>query len=147
MIRRPPRSTRKESSAASDVYKRQPFTIFVTNELKKDGKLKIKYQINDKDIEANTNGSKYTFKVTGTMPGTSDEVYSKDCSLPDIYGRYELELDNLPIGDYQVVADNPGGEFDSATYYKDSDGMNDGCLLYTSPSPRDRQKSRMPSSA
>ena len=26
MIRRPPRSTRKESSAASDVYKRQPFT-------------------------------------------------------------------------------------------------------------------------
>ena len=24
---------------------------------------------------------------------------------------------------------------------------NDGCLLYTSPSPRDRQKSRMPSSA
>ena len=24
---------------------------------------------------------------------------------------------------------------------------SDGCLLYTSPSPRDRQKSRMPSSA
>ena len=27
MIRRPPRSTRKESSAASDVYKRQPIII------------------------------------------------------------------------------------------------------------------------
>ena len=26
-------------------------------------------------------------------------------------------------------------------------GAADGCLLYTSPSPRDRQKSRMPSSA
>ena len=26
-------------------------------------------------------------------------------------------------------------------------GMNPSCLLYTSPSPRDRQKSRMPSSA
>ena len=25
--------------------------------------------------------------------------------------------------------------------------MHSGCLLYTSPSPRDRQKSRMPSSA
>ena len=25
--------------------------------------------------------------------------------------------------------------------------MNKACLLYTSPSPRDRQKSRMPSSA
>ena len=28
-----------------------------------------------------------------------------------------------------------------------SQGMNFTCLLYTSPSPRDRQKSRMPSSA
>ena len=27
------------------------------------------------------------------------------------------------------------------------DGRTKGCLLYTSPSPRDRQKSRMPSSA
>ena len=27
------------------------------------------------------------------------------------------------------------------------DGINYFCLLYTSPSPRDRQKSRMPSSA
>ena len=27
------------------------------------------------------------------------------------------------------------------------DGVLGGCLLYTSPSPRDRQKSRMPSSA
>ena len=26
-------------------------------------------------------------------------------------------------------------------------GNGNGCLLYTSPSPRDRQKSRMPSSA
>ena len=28
-----------------------------------------------------------------------------------------------------------------------SNGLIPGCLLYTSPSPRDRQKSRMPSSA
>ena len=28
-----------------------------------------------------------------------------------------------------------------------NDDKNDACLLYTSPSPRDRQKSRMPSSA
>ena len=30
---------------------------------------------------------------------------------------------------------------------KGADLMYDTCLLYTSPSPRDRQKSRMPSSA
>ena len=29
----------------------------------------------------------------------------------------------------------------------ESDATGDACLLYTSPSPRDRQKSRMPSSA
>ena len=29
----------------------------------------------------------------------------------------------------------------------DAAGLSEGCLLYTSPSPRDRQKSRMPSSA
>ena len=28
-----------------------------------------------------------------------------------------------------------------------ADTVNGSCLLYTSPSPRDRQKSRMPSSA
>jgi len=28
-----------------------------------------------------------------------------------------------------------------------SDGMEKSCLLYTSPSPRDRTRSRMPSSA
>ena len=38
-----------------------------------------------------------------------------------------------------------------AEYFQDADLVflpdNDACLLYTSPSPRDRQKSRMPSSA
>ena len=30
---------------------------------------------------------------------------------------------------------------------RNESGLVKGCLLYTSPSPRDRQKSRMPSSA
>ncbi|CZR83264.1 hypothetical protein CDFC105_43987 [Clostridioides difficile] len=33
MVRRPPRSTRKESSAASDVYKRQLPIVFLDNSL------------------------------------------------------------------------------------------------------------------
>ena len=37
-----------------------------------------------------------------------------------------------------------GGDFETTADYKDSFVT---CLLYTSPSPRDRQKSRMPSSA
>ena len=42
------------------------------------------------------------------------------------------------------------GDFDNKTEYKMSPLEQAGkynCLLYTSPSPRDRQKSRMPSSA
>ena len=41
------------------------------------------------------------------------------------------------------------GDFDQEDYvseWTDWEGVNI-CLLYTSPSPRDRQKSRMPSSA
>ena len=35
----------------------------------------------------------------------------------------------------------------SSAYSRDSLGTNYGCLLYTSPSPRDQRGSRMPSSA
>ena len=35
----------------------------------------------------------------------------------------------------------------TASFYKRRQNLRRGCLLYTSPSPRDRQKSRMPSSA
>ena len=53
-----------------------------------------------------------------------------------------------------VFSDSPVGGINFATQtisgVTDTDGSfryRDGCLLYTSPSPRDRQKSRMPSSA
>ena len=36
---------------------------------------------------------------------------------------------------------------DEETKRRIGEAHSDGCLLYTSPSPRDRQKSRMPSSA
>ena len=40
-----------------------------------------------------------------------------------------------------------GGYLGEAGYINATLGFIIGCLLYTSPSPRDRQKSRMPSSA
>ena len=49
-------------------------------------------------------------------------------------------LNGMIIGE----VDEEGNEY----YYEDQiDKLNAHCLLYTSPSPRDRQKSRMPSSA
>ena len=40
-----------------------------------------------------------------------------------------------------------GAEFTALGAQRWGISMDDSCLLYTSPSPRDRQKSRMPSSA
>ena len=40
-----------------------------------------------------------------------------------------------------------GGDMNRRNFDTLTDAYNDICLLYTSPSPRDRQKSRMPSSA
>ena len=39
------------------------------------------------------------------------------------------------------------GKFPMLTYDKRGHGLSDICLLYTSPSPRDKRQSRMPSSA
>ena len=45
------------------------------------------------------------------------------------------------------VTELAGGTGVCTTTYLRSILMHNTCLLYTSPSPRDRQKSRMPSSA
>ena len=50
----------------------------------------------------------------------------------------------IQIRDVQGVDDNP---FDFETVKKNIEDRLNPCLLYTSPSPRDRTRSRMPSSA
>ena len=61
-------------------------------------------------------------------------------------------LNNKKHGLWRVYNDN--GQLEQEVNWKHDiqEGItkfynNNGCLLYTSPSPRDRQKSRMPSSA
>src|SRR5664280_3094297 len=47
-----------------------------------------------------------------------------------------------------VLTDDPNESIEnSVTAYSIDDALNKCCLLYTSPSPRDRTRSRMPSSA
>ena len=52
---------------------------------------------------------------------------------------------------FQVILDsnpgNPGEQYQDILTELEADFSNQGCLLYTSPSPRDRTRSRMPSSA
>ena len=76
---------------------------------------------------------------SGNLTVTADNVTGTDGD--GIYANNDVTADDntseLSITSYGSVV---GGE----------DGIearNRGCLLYTSPSPRDRQKSRMPSSA
>ena len=63
--------------------------------------------------------------------------------------RRAVELLELTENDWQTLS-TPRRILEVAVPLRRDNGnveMYKGCLLYTSPSPRDRQKSRMPSSA
>ena len=57
-----------------------------------------------------------------------------------------IELTNLPSMSYEGLIDDDV-KFIGSTLNIEEENLISSCLLYTSPSPRDRQKSRMPSSA
>ena len=67
----------------------------------------------------------------------------------DLFGLHDLK-ELFAIKDPESFLCFERGEITEeqhfATYFRDRRPV-DGCLLYTSPSPRDRQKARMPSSA
>ena len=73
-------------------------------------------------------------------------IYSQDLKLPIdtiITSNHTTKIKNVSV-DYLASTGtqpvwNSKGEVIASLFYT--------CLLYTSPSPRDRQKSRMPSSA
>ena len=54
-----------------------------------------------------------------------------------------LHVESVHEGDSPIIMDLKNSAFDDF----DPKVVYGHCLLYTSPSPRDRQKSRMPSSA
>ena len=64
-----------------------------------------------------------------------DDFKVKDISLAD-FGRKEILIAESEMPGLMALRE----EYSEKAPLK-------GCLLYTSPSPRDRQKSRMPSSA
>ena len=69
-----------------------------------------------------------------------------DFDLDGILNTFDLDSDNDGIPD-NIEAQTTLGYIAPGTFTDtNSNGVND-CLLYTSPSPRDRTRSRMPSSA
>ena len=66
--------------------------------------------------------------------------------IENVKGRQILDSRGNPTVEVDIVLSN--GLVGSASVPSGaSTGKYEACLLYTSPSPRDRQKSRMPSSA
>ena len=97
------------------------------------------------------NGTKATFIYTGTLAAFGNVILSYSISQVSEFQPSRL----INIAEISKVFDISGTDisaydFDSTP---DSDPTNDAggevntCLLYTSPSPRDRTRSRMPSSA
>ena len=69
-------------------------------------------------------------------------------SIRVLQGEREMASDNKVLGNFELVGIAPaprGVPQIEVTFDIDANGIV--CLLYTSPSPRDDQTSRMPSSA
>ena len=85
------------------------------------------------------------FTITSALPYTNGPIHIGHLAgayLPaDIYARYKRLCEN----DVAFICGSD--EHGVAISIKAKQEGNSICLLYTSPSPRDRQKSRMPSSA
>ena len=84
-------------------------------------------------IQMSPDIEKPILEVRVTWPGASPEDVDRE-----VVARLESELSGLNGVDELVSSSRRGRASVTLTYT---------CLLYTSPSPRDRQKSRMPSSA
>ena len=76
---------------------------------------------------------------TGVRPSGHSSLVA---SVADWYDAQTLGLTNSTVY-WKEIAPKPA----TNKYSLDRKGKNDACLLYTSPSPRDRTRSRMPSSA
>ena len=63
-------------------------------------------------------------------------------TITEVRNAQSLNAENTA---FDVEINHP--EFGWIPYSLQPDDIDNTCLLYTSPSPRDRQKSRMPSSA
>ena len=168
MIRRPPRSTPLYSSAASDVYKRQMFLNLgdsysthaagkcaapmatsnlagvKTQEVARATKEAQPYR-NAALPEKNLIGIPWRVALALQADGwtlRSDIIWAKPNPMPE-------SVTDRPTKSHEYVFVLTK----SARYFWDAEGVRENwadsriCLLYTSPSPRDRTRSRMPSSA
>ena len=90
----------------------------------------------DGTLNEAANGVAGTETALAPLPGGSTNVFAKTLGLPED-----------PVHATAVTLDALEAESIRSVGLGSANGRYFLCLLYTSPSPRDRQKSRMPSSA
>ena len=128
MLRRPPRSTLDRSSAASDVYKRQ---YYISEHADFGESMQIAGALGKMDI------------ISNGMENNKFNWSDKYNIISGLIGGLFLQLSYFGTDQSQV------GRYLGGESVKESrlGLLFNGCLLYTSPSPRDRTRYRMPSSA
>ena len=111
-----------------------------------------------------TDGRELEAEIIGQDPEADIAVISLDAD--NLTELSWADSDKLRVGDFVVAIGNPFGLGQTVTsgivsalgrsglgieeiedFIQTDASINPGCLLYTSPSPRDRTRSRMPSSA
>ena len=75
---------------------------------------------------------------------SSAQIYDLTMKMWVLYKK-NLKLDFV-MSKYETLLDNFDDHINKILDFLDLE-WDENCLLYTSPSPRDREKSRMPSSA
>ena len=149
-VRAPPRSTPRYSSAASDVYKRQlnennPIAVVEA----KDNHHAVSHGLQQAMTYAQMLDVPFAYSSNGDgfvehdfLTGQEREFGLHDFPTEqELIARYKRESSLTPS--QEAMLEQPYYASQNTyppRYYQ-------RCLLYTSPSPRDRQKSRMPSSA
>jgi len=99
-------------------------------------------------------GSFSEYKALISIPGFGPDISSKVLAYIGDQYRFEKASQVLKMAGFDLNASRSGKSSQEAKPVISKKGKADlryglyqACLLYTSPSPRDRQKSRMPSSA
>ena len=157
MIRRPPRSTPLYSSAASDVYKRQ---LSLSLSLSLSLPLALSLSVARTHTPRRRHQPVRTcHRCSASMPvvpdgfgrrwggecGPAASVCALICLSPLLQAQL-TRRDARPSLSHDAHPENPAKVTQDPTCRCQPCHIV-SCLLYTSPSPRDRQKSRMPSSA
>ena len=161
MIRRPPRSTPKPSSAASDVYKRQSWGLTcpmdtpegsgcgLTKSLAMSAHIRVgtfsTAACEQLDIlQARLEGLHAALTAQPIVRRNGVPILVNGCLY--MYAESPQHA-SIPAKELRALRRSFMIPFDTTVALNDGMLHVDTCLLYTSPSPRDRQKSRMPSSA